>query len=431
MKVWKSVYIYWRVLLLFVASPFALAQSANPNCTLILPDAPLTAQGLARPFQLVATDPTAGPCNEENSDQSAFVQAAVFDPATSTISIYNPLVVDVNTQPAVPPVVPRLPAGAMVALWFGFNGDTLTLQASGSVLAQSGCVNGTPGSIFGQFAYCNAHAFFHAASLSIHAGRLVIPPLGTAVDGEACPSVRDFSIVDQDQSDNLPTNYLITTSGLAQNTAANRGAFPGATVLGNPSDNGLLDNVVDTALGCTPMMAADLADPGQMVAALPLNELQARAYQAAPVALVPLGDPMTLNNGQPDLAKVNAYRRGVAQYRAHDRAQADTARYCRELYRIAPPRFLLDEALFTAAASPKPDEANSLFTFLAQRFVASYEILGCSALLNKPDPVTVITDANGVAISATIQTGCQQGVAAAQAADFAADTPVAADDDSY
>ncbi len=431
MKSWKPVCIYLRALLLFVASPFAMAQSANPNCTLILPNAPLTAQGLATPFQLVATDPTAGPCNEANTDQSAFVQAAVFDPATNTISVYDPLVIDVNTLPVVPPVVPSIPANGIVALWFGFNGDTLTLQAPKGVLTQSQCVNGTPGSIFGQFAYCNAHAFFHAASAAINAGRLPIPPLGTANDGQACPSVRDFAIVDQDQSDNLPTSYLLTDSGLAQNTKANLAAFPGATVLGNPSDNGLLDNVVDVALGCTPWMAADLADPGQKVAALPLNELQARAYQAAPVALIPLGDPMSLNNGTQDLGKVNAYRRGVAQRKVHTLREADTSRYCRELYRIAPPRFLLDEVLFTATASPKPDVANSLFTFLAQRFVSSYDILGCAALLNKTDPITVVTDAQGVAISATIQTGCRHTLSASEAQDVVADTPAPATDDSY
>jgi hypothetical protein len=423
MKSWKPICIYLRALLLFVASPLAMAQSVNPNCTLIVPSAPLTAQGLATPYQLVATDPTAGACHEADSDQSAFVQAAVFDPATNTISIYNPLVVDQNTQPAIPPVVPALPSNGIVALWFGFNGDTLTLQASGNVLAQNNCVNGTPGSIFGQFAYCNAHAFFHAAGLAIHAGRLTIPPLGIANDGLPCPSVRDFSIVDQDQSDNLPTSYLITNSGLAQNTAANLAAFPGAAVLGNPSDNGLLDNVVDVALGCTPWTAPDIANGGQNTPALPLNELQARAYQAAPVALIPEGDPMVLNNGVADLGKVNAYRRGVAQLKAHDRAHTDTTRYCRELYRIAPERMLRDQTLFTVTASPKPDVANSLFTFLAQRFVTSYDTLGCSALLNKPDPVTVVTDSQGVAVSATIAPGCQQRMAATKAQDAAADTP--------
>src|SRR5262249_9576053 len=70
---------------------------------------------------------------------------------------------------------------------------------------------------------------------------------------------------------------------------------------------------LDGALGCTPWKAPDLADPGQMVPALPLNELQARARQASPVALVPLRDPMVLDDGKRDLRKLNAYRRGVDQ----------------------------------------------------------------------------------------------------------------------
>src|ERR1700740_1006691 len=69
-------------------TPALLGQTSNLNCTIIVPDAPLTAAGLATPYQLVATDPTAGPCDESNSDQSAFVQAAVLDPATGAISIY-------------------------------------------------------------------------------------------------------------------------------------------------------------------------------------------------------------------------------------------------------------------------------------------------------------------------------------------------------
>jgi hypothetical protein len=32
------------------------------DCTLIVPARPLSAQGLATPYQLVATDPTNGPC---------------------------------------------------------------------------------------------------------------------------------------------------------------------------------------------------------------------------------------------------------------------------------------------------------------------------------------------------------------------------------
>ena len=55
------------------------------------------------------------------------MQAAIFDPATGAISIYNPIVVDKGDNPLVPPVVPVLPNGAIVATWFGYNANNLTL----------------------------------------------------------------------------------------------------------------------------------------------------------------------------------------------------------------------------------------------------------------------------------------------------------------
>src|SRR5437763_1422411 len=64
----------------------AAAANPNMNCTLIVPPNPLSAQGLATPYQLVATDAAMGPCNEANTAQSAFVQADIIDPATGQIS---------------------------------------------------------------------------------------------------------------------------------------------------------------------------------------------------------------------------------------------------------------------------------------------------------------------------------------------------------
>ena len=409
----RSLIARYVCLIVFVVAPGIVGAQTdaapNPNCTLIVPTNPLSAEGLATPYQLLATDPAAGDCHEANASQSAFVQAAVFDPASGQISVYNPLVVDQGATPAAPPVIPALPANAIVALWFGYNGDTLTLQGADGVLAAANCVNGADGGNFGQFAYCNAPAFFKAAHRAIRSGRLTIPPLGVAVDGRPCPTVRDFVVVDQDQSDNLPISYLVTDSGMAQKTQANLAQFPSATSLGNPSDNRLLDVALDGALGCTPWKVADLADPGQMVPALPLNELQARARQGSPVALVPLGDPMALNNGTPDLTKVNAYRRGVDQPQVGYNFQADTARYCRHMLRIAPARMVEDHALLmpdathpTRGLSPDPAAADTLFTFLAQRFVASYDILGCASLLNLPDPISVTTNAQGVTTGASI-----------------------------
>ncbi|MGA8762430.1 MAG: hypothetical protein WB562_06030 [Candidatus Sulfotelmatobacter sp.] len=390
---------------LLFASGVLFAQ--NPNCTIIVPAAPLSSAGLATPYQLIATDPAQGDCHETNAESSAFVQAAIFDPATGQISIYNPLVIDAGSAPApgAAPIPPVLPANAIVALWFGFNGDNLVQQgASVGVLKASACVNGLPGSVFGQYSYCNAPAFFKAAHRAILKNQLHVPPLGTAVDGRPCPTVRDFFVVDQDQSDNLPVTYLISADGLlAQNTAANALALPGASTLGNPSDNGLLDRFLDPDLNCVPWKVADLADPGEVVPGLALNEIQSQIDQASPLALIPAGDPMVLNpDGTLNLAKMNAYRQGVGQPVARLIEQGDTARYCRRMLKIAPDRLLLNQVLLTGKPSPVAAAANSMFTFMAQRFAASYDILDCSGLLDVPDPVSVTLDADGVAVSATI-----------------------------
>src|SRR6266705_1480640 len=92
----------------------AAEADVNMDCTLIVPTNPLTAQGLATPYQLVANNPANGLCNEANKLQAAFVQGAVVDPVTGKISIYTPLVIDQGTQPATAPVVPTLPPGAVV-----------------------------------------------------------------------------------------------------------------------------------------------------------------------------------------------------------------------------------------------------------------------------------------------------------------------------
>jgi hypothetical protein len=381
----------------------AATAAVNGDCTLIVPPHPLSAQGLATPYQLLATDPANGPCNEANSAQAAFVQGAVFDPVTGAISIYNPLVIDQGTQPAATPLVPALPKSAVVGLWFGSNGNTLTLQDDQGSLQQGRCVKGVGNSIFGQYSYCNAPDFFLAANQAIKAGKLVPPPLGKAKDGLPCPTARDFSIVDQDQSDNVTTFYLITASGqVAQDTRANAAAIAGQ-VQKNGSDERLI-TIVDSALGCTPWAAPNLADPGQVATALPLNELQAAAHQAAPVALVPSRDPMVVVNNTSNLEKINAYRAGVDQLPAQNLQAASTRLYCSDLLSVAPQRLLLDSR-FTKAQPPlDPAAANNLFTFLAQRFVFTFEQngLNCTKLLGVPDPVTLKKDANGVAINATI-----------------------------
>ena len=89
----------------------------------------------------------------------AFVQATILDPATGKLSVYEPLVITQGTQPAVAPVVPTLPAGAVVTIDFGFNGTNLTqVGATPNALRQGNCVDGLNGSIFGQVSFCNGTA---------------------------------------------------------------------------------------------------------------------------------------------------------------------------------------------------------------------------------------------------------------------------------
>ncbi len=353
-------------------------KAPNPACTLIVPAAPLTAQGLATPYQLVATNRRNGACHEVNANQSAFVEATIIDPATGALATYRPLVVDRGTQPAAPTVVPKLIPGSVVGLWFGFQGTTLTLSG-----ARDGCVNGLPGSPFGQFAYCGAPEFFRAANAAIGAGKLKVPPVGMARDGQRCPTTRDFTVVDQDQSDNLTTSYLALAGGrTAQNNAANIAALPVRTVLTNASDNGVLTRFIDPALGCTPFRAPDLTAGGTPAPSLALNELQAAAFQTQPMALVPLNDPMVQIKGKPSVAKVNLYRAGVDQPPLNPAVESPRG-YCRDLATIAPARLLLDRPLSIVAPSPDPAAAKNLFGFLRQRLRASLTNLACAPVRRK------------------------------------------------
>jgi len=264
-------------------------------------------------------------------------------------------------------------------------------------LDANNCVQG-----LAQFAYCNAPAFFAAAHDAINRGRLRVPPLGTWTDAnrneQPCPSARSWDLVDQDQSDNLYTQYLITADGrLAQNTAQNLAQFPvpPATVLSNPSDERLLGVFVDPALGCTPWTAPDVTDPGQKVGALALNELQAGAFQRPPQAWIPAGDPFAQNppySGMIDLDQVNAYRRGVDQPQAANLDDASTTTYCRNLVDIGIPRLQLEMPFFIVRPSPFPNLADSLWTFMMLRFSGTYMLLNENRMVG--DEVVNLTCTN-------------------------------------
>jgi hypothetical protein len=392
--------------------------SANMDCELVVPPDPLSATGLATPYQLTGPggqDPAASGCTQANPALEAFVQATILNPATGRLWVYEPLVVTAGTVPAVAPAEPRLPRNAVVNLMVGFNGGNLQLAAAQpGTLARAKCVNGLDGSLFGQVSYCNSVAFYAAAGRDIAAGKLRIPAAGRSpLTGQPCPTTRSFQLVDQDPSDNVTTQYLLTAGGrTAQDSAADAAVLQNATTISNGSDNALLGNFVLPALGCRPFTAPDLSDAGRPGTSQTLDELSAAASQRAPVALVPENDPMTLVNGALSRPKTNLYRLGVGQPLVEgtgdepfgdSRAggqQADTpASFCANMLNIQTAFIAANQARFSASPSPVPATGDNLFTFMAARLSASFTNLGCGDFGLK-NTVTLTQDAQGVATAA-------------------------------
>jgi hypothetical protein len=388
---------------------------ANTNCNIVVPANPLTAQGLATPYQLTGTGgmtPAQSGCTMANSaNLGAFVQATILDPQTGALSVYEPLVITQGTTPAAAPVVPTLPAGAVVTIDFGFNGTNLTLVgANANTLAQANCVNGLNGSIFGQVAFCNGQAFFQSAAQAKAAGRLTISAGGTSpITGQPCPTVRSFTIVDQDPSDNVTSTYLLTASGqTAQLNAANTTALPGATQIVNGSDNKLLTAFVDPTLGCTPDQVPDLSMNGAMGTSQALNELAAASNQAAPIALIPENDEMVLVNGALSTQKTNLYRAQIGQpaVASANNASDSPAMFCQNMVNVQTPFLSASQAALAKGASPVPAVGNNLLTFLANRLSMSFANLNCGNF-GLTDSVTASLDANGVCTAATFNTAAQ------------------------
>ena len=389
--------------------------AANVSCSVIVPANPLTAEGLATPYQLTGSDgasPEQSGCTMANfANLGAFVQATILDPATGQLSVYEPLVITEGTQPGAAPVVPVLPRHAVVTIDFGFNGTNLTqVGATPDALRQGHCVDGLNGSIFGQVSFCNGARFFAAAYWDEGIGRLKVPALGASPHtGQACPSTRSFDLVDQDPSDNVTSTYLLTGNGrTAQFNAANKAALAGAEPISNGSDNILLDGFVDPVLGCTPFEAPDLSQAGAMGTSQALDELSAAKSQQAPIALVPENDEMVLANGNFSVAKTDLYRANVGQAPVSWWTPDSTpAMFCQNIGNIQSQFLARNQALLATGASLVPGVGNNLFTFMANRLAMAFTNLNCRNF-GLADPVTVTLDGNGAAIAATFNTTPQR-----------------------
>jgi hypothetical protein len=380
---------------------------ANTDCDLTVPADPLSARGLATPYQLSNGPDTTGCTMMNAANLGAFVQATILEPG-GRLAVYNPLVITAGTQPAVKPVVPFIPFGSVITIASGFNGNILFPVGPGAGFFTAG----TPGSPFGQEAWANAPAFYFFAEREAR-----VPALGTSpVDHMTCPTVRDFSIVDQDPDDNDTAHYLLTAGGLtAQDNAANTANLAGAAVIQNGSDNNLIDTFVDPALGCTPFEAPDLSNPGAMTSSQQLDELLANRDQQAPVAEVEPGDPMTTIGSDDDIiagdfplaGNLNAFKTDL--YRANvgqpfipfgDSGMAGlvtvTQQWCQNLQTVGAARLALDAGFETG---PSPTAGMTLAQFLAARFAASVSLVNCG--LFNPGSTVVAVPGSAQAAAAT------------------------------
>jgi hypothetical protein len=382
--------------------------AASMNCTIQVPANPLSAQGLATPWQL------GDGCSMANAaTEGAFVEATILAP-NGSLQVYDPLVITAGTTPAVNPTPPTIARGSQVIIQVGFNGTNLALTGRGAL--QGRCVDAMGQSLIGQESACNAVNFFNLANFEIARGILKVPPTGTSQDGKPCLTTRDFGTIDQDQSDNVISQYLINGNGqTAQATAANAAAMNGSTVLTNGSDAGLLAKFLDPANGCTPFTAPNTTNPNGSSGSEALNELSARVNQQGTIAVVPPNDPMVLVNGQMSLAKTNVYRSLMDQpLLINANATQVATDYCQNMINIQPARNQMDMARELNFASPVPAVGNNLATFLGARLSASFTNLNCGNF-GFTNPATVTLDGNGVATAVTYNLNQQTPAQAAQA----------------
>lgn len=137
----------------FNQTPAQAAQSMN--CTLTVPAHPLSARGLATPWQL------GDGCDEaaNGATEGAFVEATILSP-NGQVQVYDPVVVNAGTQPAAAPAPPAIASGSQVIISVGFNGNAVALLGKGA--RQGRCIDALGNSLINQTPQCNAAGFLPA-----------------------------------------------------------------------------------------------------------------------------------------------------------------------------------------------------------------------------------------------------------------------------
>jgi hypothetical protein len=411
-----------------LATTPAAGMESNTTCDIIVPANPLSAQGLATPYQLTSpngTTPVQSGCEMSNGAKlGAFVQATILDPATGALSVYEPLVITKGTRPDTPDMKldpPVIPADAVVTIDFGFNGtDLVQVGATPATLADAHCVSGQEGSPFGQTSFCNGVNFFNAVRQAERKGLLKVPPPGTSNaivpsggdlgTGRSCPVISNFEVAGLAPGESVSTAYLLNplTGQTAQDNTTYRGYIAGATLLHGNSTSAVLDQYVDPIFGCTPFEAPDLSNANVPTFSEALDEIAAGAYRPKTVALVPENDKVVMDRGKSDPAKTDRYREELGQTPISSQSDksSDPAMYCQNLADIQAPFLAANQKLLATGQSPVTATADNLLTFLANDLSASFTSLGCLQF-HLTNPVTLDRNSAGAAIAATFDTAVQ------------------------
>jgi len=408
------------------------------NCILEIPNDPLN-KGLFTPWFVSSDINSPVRCSQKVPVTAVFVEATILDTDTGNLFVYYPLVVDKGDTPAIDPIKTPLPPNNVVTIHFGTNSESVQLVTKNKhkvskgdscdsiasmhsmtvsdlkvlnpklkcVSLQKGieidvsdnllpgnCVNGNgdKGDLFGQFAYCNAENFFKKANEMIANGLITIPEF-LDKNGEKCPTVRNFAIIDADQSDNVLSSYILTTDlKVAQNTVENNQNLNVLLIADNGSDNRLLNKFYNPAIGCKSFVAPDLLEPLITRSSLALNELQANsAFLNEQKALIPGINPMALVNNMQNLDKVNAYRIGVNQPLLKELSKQNDIEYCQAYENIS--LLFFTKYRNELELSPSPSLiAENLLNFLVFRYFNSWRTLTCNILLNKNSAIVPISD---------------------------------------
>jgi hypothetical protein len=373
-----------------IAAQPQASSSASASCGIVVPADPLSARGLATPYQLTGLSgvpaAAAGCTTSASAARAGLVRATILDPATGTLAVYTPVVVTQGARPAATPPVPELPPGAVVTIGFGSPGmDLVPAGATARALAQGHCVSG-PRAV-SAVASCNGAAFFAAALPLMRAGLLRVPSAGTSANmvatggrigtGRDCPNVRNFEVVGQDQD-----------------------------------VSALVDGYLDPAFGCKPFTAPDLAHGNAPATSLALDELLAARYEPKAAALVPENAMARGPSGRLDPARTNAYRAELGQPAISARTDRydSPAAYCQNMVNIQTPFLAANQDVLAAAPSPAPAAGSNLLSYLASRLSTAFAHLGCRQF-GLTDPVALVRDAAGTARWATFDTTPQRATA--------------------